>query len=148
MTTNKAFEWFMSPLERIALADWLARYNGYAIIEHSALKQLAPFGILWDRTRSRLLYDAGRRSAEVQVHSKMYFQAALNHAGKGTLADGDWHAVWALDVASALLSLAGIEHDPTTGIPSRAARFDTIVRVLRPEGEVRLADGFVGEIRG
>lgn len=147
--TTKFFEWYMSPLERTKLADWLARFNGHVILEQSALKTLSALGVQWDRTRMRLLYGASKRSAYVPVQPKSFFAALLTtEGGKGNLAEGNWEGVWALDVAIAILSLAGIEHEPTAGVPSKAQRYDVIVNLLRPEGLVQDADGTVGEIRG
>lgn len=145
----KTFDWAMPPFEREALASWLQAYNGYSILLDTALStpRLSDFGVTWDAGQRRLKYQT--RSAEVPVHTRQYFERALHDAqGRGELAAGVWMGVWMIDVAAALLSLAGIEHDPTAMLTPRSLRYKTIITMLKGEGDSRDAEDIVGEIRG
>lgn len=148
-TVARTYEWVMSPFERTALASWLSAYDGYSILLDTALStpRLSDFGVTWDAAQRRLKY--GARSVEVPTHSRAHFVVELQKArGRGKILDGVWYGVWMIDVACALLSLAGVEHDPTAGLTPRSLRYKTIINILKGEGDSRDAEDIVGEIRG
>lgn len=140
-------DWYMNPMERSLLAEWLAQYAGHMILNADVLSTLDNFGIKWNPGTRRLTYM--RESAEVMVYSPAYFNQVLMKAGgRGHVSEGNWLGVWALDVASAILSLALGTPDPTVALIAKSNRYKTIVTLLRPEGDVIEPSGMVGEIRG
>jgi hypothetical protein len=140
-------EWYMNPMERLMLSGWLNQYNGHMILNADVLSELEVYGLKWSREGRRLSYMA--ESVTVPVYTPAYFNKELEKAsGRGTLLDGNWLGVWALDVASAILTLALGQNDPTTALHARANRYNMIVTMLRPEAPVQEASGMVGEIRG
>jgi hypothetical protein len=141
----KEQDWYMTPMERLMLADWLDQFNGHAILNVDVLPSLEPFGLKWWGRRLSYMSE----SVEIQVHQSAYFQEELKKAGgRGSLTTGNWLGVWALDVASAVLSLALAGPDPTTGLHARSTRYRMIVTMLRPETPVTEVSGLLGEIRG
>lgn len=140
-------EWYMGPMERLFVAEWLEQFNGHAILNVDILNTLDPFGLKWAAQQRRLSYMS--EGVEIPVHSAAYFTDELKKAsGRGELVVGNWLGVWALDVASAILSLALGAPDPTQPLTTRANRYKLIVGMLRPDGPVKEASGLVGEIRG
>jgi hypothetical protein len=137
----------MGPMERMFVAEWLDQFNGHAILNVDVLNSLEPFGLKWAATQRRLTYMS--ESAEIQVHGAAYFSGELKKAnGRGQLTPGNWLGVWAIDVASAIFSLALGAPDPTTPLTVRSNRYQMIVSMLRPEGQVKEASGLLGEIHG
>jgi hypothetical protein len=142
--------WLMSPMERITLFAWLSRFKAEEIMVDAALDQLKPFGITYDPVRGRLVW--GNRSVELPLHARDYFARILSAGegggrGRGFLTKGMWVGVFMLDVAVALLNLAGIEHDPTLALPTKSARYDVICTLFRDAGEVMDANDIAGEVR-
>lgn len=142
-----AQEWYMGPMERLLIAEWLSQFNGHAILNVDILNTLDSFGLKWSPQQRRLTYMS--ESAEIPVHGSAYFMDELKKAnGRGELVHGNWLGVWALDVASAIFSLALGAADPTKPLIARANRYKMIVTMLRPEGDVKEISGLLGEIRG
>lgn len=140
-------EWYMGPMERMFVAEWLDQFNGHAILSVDTLNSLEPFGLKWQQGQRRLTYMS--ESVEVPVHSSAYFIEELKKAnGRGELVHGNWLGVWALDVASAILSLALGAPDPITHFPNRGNRYRMIMTLLRPPYESKDVSGLLGEIRG
>lgn len=141
-------EWVMSPIERAQLATWLGKYKAEEIMVDTALEQLRGFGVLYDWGRSRLSF--GNRSVEINRHSREYFQRILGSSesgGRGYLTPGPWMGIWMLDIAVALLNLAGAEQDPTGALPTKRMRYKVVVDLLRGEGDFVDANDIGGEVR-
>lgn len=138
--------WYMNPMERLMLTEWLSQFNGHVILNMDILPSLDLYGLKWNYVTKRLSYMS--QSAEIVTYSPQYFHDVLHaHGGRGHV-DLEFPAgVWALDVASAILTIAGLSPDPTVAIPSRKVRYSTILSLLRPIGDVKEASGLVGEIR-
>ena len=140
-------EWYMGTMERMFVAEWLDQFNGHAILSVDVLNSLEPFGLKWAAQQRRLSYMS--ESVEISVHGSAYFTEELKKAnGRGELVHGNWLGVWAIDVASAIFTLALGSADPTTSLIARGNRYKMIVSMLRPEGQVKEASGLLGEIRG
>src|SRR5689334_3766461 len=105
-------EWYMGPMERMFVAEWLDQFNGHAVLNVDVLNTLDAFGLKWASQQRRLTYMS--EGVEIPVHSAAYFIDELKKAnGRGELIGGSWLGVWALDVASAIFSLALGAADPT-----------------------------------
>jgi len=140
-------DWYMNPMERLMLAEWLNKYTGHMILDVVVLNTLDVYGLKWNPHTRRLSYMS--ESAEVPVYTPAHFRAELQKAqGRGDVSDGNWFGVWALDVASAILSLALAQSDPTKALSAKINRYKMIVTLLRPETPVTEVSGLLGEIRG
>jgi hypothetical protein len=119
--------------DRLALARWLARFQGAELLLDWRLDDLAEHGVRYSRIENVLMHGTLRAAITTLTREDVYARFSEIPSVKFHVEPGRWRAVLVVDVALACCQLAGIPGDPAHGERGTVSRFKAYVRALQED---------------